>query len=102
MGDEFSHAHAACLAAQLPKGARCRVADDPHEEWGTEAWMLRNMEHSLDLLRWCFLKYENEPQPSPRPYPGKARDDAAAEARMAANRTAVDAAFGMNGGEDGD
>lgn len=101
MGDEFSHAHAACLAAQLPKGARCRIADDPHEEWSREAWTLWRIDHAVNLLRWCFLKYDGEAQPEPIPYPGAELDRAIKNMRLKSNMRAVGHAFGMEeGGED--
>lgn len=99
MGDEFSYAHAACLATQLPKGARCRVADDPHEAWSDEMWALWHVERSVNLLRWSFVKYDGEEQPKPLPYPGQKRDAIVRAARFEANKTAVDEAFGMNGGD---
>lgn len=102
MGEDFSHAHAACLATQLPKGARCRVAEDPHEEWGDEMWALWHIERSINLLRWGFVKYKGEKQPKPLPYPGKKEDEAAAKLRFEVGKMAVDTAFGMNGGDDVD
>lgn len=103
MGDEFSHAHAACLASQLPKGARCRVADDPHEAWGAQEWILRRIAHDMAVLRWCFAKYDGEPQPSPLPYPGEGLDKEMEGIRLRMNKESVDKAFNMtDGGEDGD
>lgn len=102
MGVDYSHAHAACLAAQLPKGARCRVADSPSEEWSTGEWFLWRMEHEINTLRWAFAQYENEPAPERLPYPGKDIRDAMSALRFETGRQAVDEAFGMIGGEDGD
>ena len=97
MGDAYSHAHAACLASQLPRGARCLAADDPHQEWSDEMWMLWHMERSIDRIRWVLLKYDGEEVPSGLPYPGKDSDDQARKIRFEINRSAVDRAFGMNG-----
>ena len=100
MGDDFSHSHAACLAAQLPKGARCRVADNPKHEWSDEAWLLWRIERNTSLLRWGFVNYEGEPQPKPVPYPGRDADETALAARFEMNRQLVDKAFGKNGDVD--
>lgn len=99
MGDDFSTAHAACLAAQLPKGSRCNKAENPKNEWGDVMWTLWRMERNLNLLRWGFVKYDGEPQPGPMPYPGQRDDEKARAVRYRENKAIVDAAFGMNGGE---
>jgi hypothetical protein len=101
MGEGYSHAHAACLAANLPRGARCRVADNPKEAWDERTWILWHIEHHINLVRWSLVKYQGEEQPKPLPYPGQKDDRAAAAARFEVNKAAVDAAFGMNGGDDG-
>ena len=95
MGDDYSHAHAACLAAQLPKGSRCRKSDDPHSEWSDEMWALWHIERSVNLLRWGFVKYEGEGQPEPLPYPGQKQDRAAAKLRFEVNKAQVEDAFGL-------
>lgn len=100
MGDEYTHAHAACLAAQLPKGSRCLSSGDPHDEWDDSVWMLWRIEHNLRMLRGVFLSYDGEKTQEPAPYPGQKSDKQAAQARFEANRALVDAAFGMNGGAD--
>jgi len=100
MGLAYSLAHAACLAAQLPRGSRCFVADDPHDEWDESTWMLWHIYRRLNQLRWGFVKLEGEDQPEPLPYPGQAQDAAASRKRFEANKSAVDAAFNMNGGDD--
>ena len=96
MGDDFSHAHAACLAAQLPHGARCLVADDPHQEWSSEMWMLWHIERNIDRIRWVLLKHDGESVPTGLPYPGRERDDEARRMRFEVNRAAVDSAFNMD------
>lgn len=98
MGEDYSHTHAACLATQLPKGARCLSSGDPHDEWDDQMWALWRIERNVNLLRWGFVKYEGEEQPKPMPYPGQKSDRMAAQIRFEANKTAVDAAFGMDGG----
>ena len=104
MGEDYSHAHAACLAAQLPKGARCLAAADPHLSWSDETWMLWHIERNISLLRWEFLKFEGEDDPPTAglPYPGKALDAETWRMRFETNRQAVDEAFNMGGGDDGD
>ena len=98
MGEEYSHAHAACLATQLPKGSRCRKAEDPHDEWSDEAWALWRIERAVNLLRWSFIKYEGEETPKPFPYPGQKHDQEIAHKRFEIGKSAVDAAFDMSGG----
>ena len=100
MGDEYSHAHAACLAAQLPKGSRCRAHDDPHDGWTDSEWVFWRIERNLSLLRWNFIKYDGEKQPMPMPYPGQAGDAEAARLRFETGKEMVDRAFDMNGGGD--
>lgn len=97
MGTDYSHAHAACLAAQLPRGARCRVADNPKEEWSEETWMLWRIEHSTRLTRYQMgIAFQGEPSP-PRQidYPGAAHDRVAAEIRFRQTKQRVDEAFGI-------
>ena len=100
MGDEYSHAHAACLASQLPKGSRCCAVEDPHDEWDESTWLLWHIYKRLNQLRWGFVKYEGEDQPEPLPYPGQELDKEASRIRFERNKSAVDAAFNINGGDD--
>lgn len=97
MGDEFSHAHAACLAAQLPRGSRCRVAEDPHEEWDEATWLLWRIEHSTRLARWTSgLTFRGEGNPPQQlDYPGVAGDRIAAQTRFKETKQRVDEAFGI-------
>ncbi|MBQ6411116.1 MAG: hypothetical protein IJI16_04115 [Atopobiaceae bacterium] len=100
MGEEYSYSHAACLATQLPKGARCRAADDPHDEWDDKMWALWRIERNTNLMRWgSGVRYEGEEAPKPMPYPGQESDKKAARLRFEVNKAAVDAALGMNGGD---
>lgn len=100
MGEEYSHRHAAVLAAQLPRGSRCRAADDPHDEWDDQTWMLWRVHREITALRWSFVKYKGEKQPRQAPYPGQADDELAAERRYRENKRKVDEAFGISGGAD--
>lgn len=100
MGDDYSHAHAACLAAQLPKGARCLVAEDSRSSWSDEMWMLWRIERNTNLSRWGVVRYDGEEAPGSLPYPGQKVDQLRSRLRFEANKRAVDEAFGMNGGED--
>lgn len=99
MGEEYSHAHAACLATQLPKGSRCRAAEDPHDEWDEKTWMLWRIERNTNLARWGLgVRYEGEEDPRPAPYPGQERDKRIMQVRFEVNKRNVDEAFGMSGG----
>ena len=98
MGTDYSHAHAACLAAQLPRGARCRVAENPKEEWNEETWMLWRIEHSTRLTRYQMgLAFQGEGNP-PRQidYPGVQADRALVAMRFAENKLKVNEAFGID------
>jgi hypothetical protein len=102
MGEEYSTAHAARLAAQLPKGSRCKGAENPRNEWSDEMWALWRIERNINLLRWGMgVKYDGEDTPKPMPYPGMELDKEIERFRFKANKSAVDSAFGMNGGVDG-
>lgn len=50
MGSAYTFAHAACLAAQLPGGAR--VWRGTPQEWSDEMYMLSHVEHLLLVLAW--------------------------------------------------
>lgn len=97
MGDDFSHAHAACLATQLPRGARCRVVDDPYEEWDEATWLLWRIEYSTRLTRWTSgLAFRGEGNPPQQlDYPGATRDRIAAGTRFRETKQRVDEAFGI-------
>lgn len=94
MGEWFSHAHAACLAAQLPRGSRCRVAENPREEWDESTWMLWRVEHGLSMLAWGLSGAPGQP-PGPLDYPGCDEDRAIEAARLQDNKRKVDEAFGI-------
>lgn len=69
MGVEYSHAHAACLCAQLPAGAR--VWRGTAAEWDTQTYLLAKVEHSLRVLAWQQTedaqKRRNYPKPIDTP-----------------------------------
>lgn len=69
MGVDYTHAHAACCAAQLPAGAR--VWRGTAAEWGTAEYMLASMEHMLRVIAWQRTedaeKRRNYPEPMPTP-----------------------------------
>lgn len=101
MGEDYTLAHAARLAAHLPAGSRCDVAGDPHGRWDDGTRLLWRIERELNLLRWRFAPFEGEGQPEPLPYPGHEEDARAAMERFIGNKQSVDAAFGLEGGDDG-
>ena len=69
MGVDYSFAHAACLAAQLPPGAR--IWRGTADEWPTDTYMLDRMEHMLRVLAWQQTedaqKRRNYPKPIDTP-----------------------------------
>ena len=56
MGRAYTHAHAACLAAQLPRESRCFRADDPAAAWGDSEYLLAAIEHGVRMLLWSKTK----------------------------------------------
>ena len=69
MGVDYSHAHAACLCAQLPAGAR--VWRGTAAEWTAEQYLLAKMEHTLRVIAWQSTedaqKRRNYPKPIDTP-----------------------------------
>jgi hypothetical protein len=69
MGVEYSYAHAACLCAQLPPGAR--IWRGTADEWGTDTYLLVGIEHTLRVLAWQqtedAAKRRNYPKPIETP-----------------------------------
>lgn len=91
MGVDYSIAHAACLAAQLPPGAR--VWRGTADEWPTDTYMLDRMEHMLRVLAWQqtedAAKRRNYPKPIETPA-SRAQLERKVQ-RSLANRAMVDA-----------
>lgn len=56
MGGSYTHAHAACLAAQLPRESRCFRADAPAAQWGDAEYLLAAIEHGVRMLLWSKTK----------------------------------------------
>ena len=56
MGGSYTHAHAACLAAQLPRESRCFRAEDPSAQWGDAEYLLAAIEHGVRMLLWSKTK----------------------------------------------
>lgn len=67
MGREYTVLHAACLAAQLPRGSRLYRAINPDTEWGLSEVLLNNIEYWLHWLAWSRtddgMKGRNVPKP---------------------------------------
>ena len=77
MGRDYSVAHAADLAANLPNGCRCSVAENPLCEWSLETVLLALIEHHLAIWNFAHRKDKNpaDEQPKlliPRPSEGEA------------------------------
>lgn len=96
MGEAYSVFHAACLAAQLPHGARCRVAEDEHEKWSSTDWMLWRIEMNTRATRYALGARADKEELEPIPYPGKETDELVQQIRITENRAKVDKAFGMS------
>ena len=94
MGVAYSHAHAACCAAQLPAGAR--VWRGTAAEWGTAEYLLASVEHSLRVIAWQntedAAKRRNYPKPIDTPASREERERHAANAM--ANRAWIDEVIG--------
>lgn len=96
MGVDYSHAHAACLATQLPKEARCMASDDPHDKWDEVMWMLWRIEYQTRLVRYGVgMRADGEQPPLPLDYPGKGLDEMRAQARREENKRRVRTAYGL-------
>ena len=65
MGVDYSHAHAACLCAQLPAGAR--VWRGTAAEWDTQMYLLTKIEHTLRVLAWQQTEDAQKRRNYPRP-----------------------------------
>lgn len=69
MGAAYSYAHAACLCAQLPAGAR--VWHGTAAEWDTRTYLLAKIEHTLRVIAWQSTedaqKRRNYPKPIDTP-----------------------------------
>ena len=90
MGRDYSVAHAACCAAQLPAGAR--VWRDTAAEWTEVEYLLASIEFSLRVLKWKNtedgIKDRNAPEPIRTPA-SREQDERHAKAALA-NRAWVD------------
>lgn len=62
---------ASALLAQLPTGARLRVAEHPDEEWGATEQMLRLVEY--ELRTWVIAHTKDEQRQEPIPLPSELR-----------------------------
>ncbi len=52
MGSDYTVAHAAVLAAQLPMESRCIRADNPEREWTETEYMLAELLYGVAVLAW--------------------------------------------------
>ena len=52
MGSAYSVAHAAALAANLPRESACVRAVAPEAAWSDEAYLLANIEYGIRVLMW--------------------------------------------------
>lgn len=83
MGVDYTHAHAACLAAQLPMGAR--VWGGTAAEWDTSLYLMARMEHLLRVLAWQNSEDAQKKRNYPKPIDTPA-DKAELERRIASSK----------------
>lgn len=65
MGADYSHAHAACCAAQLPAGAR--VWRGTAAEWEPSLYFLAGIEHDLRVIAWQSTEDAQHRRNYPKP-----------------------------------
>lgn len=94
MGSEYSHAHAACCAAQLPAGAR--VWRGTCAEWQTSDYLLWSMEYHLRIMAWQRTEDGAKGINKPRPIESPAQHEQLERqyAESMANRAFVDSVLG--------
>ena len=94
MGVDYTYAHAACCAAQLPAGAR--VWRGTSAEWGTMEYLLANMEHVLRVIAWQGTEdaQHGRNYPEPLPTPADRERERARYERSMANRAWIDSILG--------
>lgn len=101
MGVAYSYAHAACLCAQLPAGAR--VWAGTAAEWDVQTYLLAKMEHTLRVIAWQSTEDAMKRRGYPTPIETPAARQEWGQKYMAsmANRTWVDEVLSrpLRGGE---
>lgn len=99
MGRDYSYAHAACCAAQLPAGAR--VWRGTAAEWGVPEYMMVAMEHMLRVLAWQNTEdgAKGRNYPEPLNTPAKREQDEQHARAALANRKWIDEILNTQGGE---
>lgn len=74
MGRDYSTSHAAALVAQLPEGARVRLAYAPDAAWTSERSLLAAIVNDLNWLVWAQTKDARHNRNRPKPI-GPGRDN---------------------------
>lgn len=101
MGIDYSYAHAACLAANLPLESRCAKADCEQLQWSTMDYLLARVVDGVEWLCWSKSKKAQkkgaEP-PEPMQRPGER--SAALRKAEATDKEFVDKILNMNKGAD--
>lgn len=97
MGTDYSVAHAAVLASQLPHHSRCMAKLNPDLAISDEAEILCQLDYHLRYLMWMLskdgAKGRNQPAPYESPTAALRRAEKITNARR--NRDKVDAILGM-------
>lgn len=99
MGTDYTFAHAAALAANLPPESATLRAQDV---WSERDWMLWSIEFNLRALRWELRGNENVPKPQPLMTPEdrkRVRDKmAATDMQRIAERLGINLEGGVTNG----
>ena len=93
----------ALLWRHLPAGSRCARRQNPELEWGTEAYILRQIEFTLRNLTWA-LNYDKKhptPKPEPLPTPGTMAEANRRRRHALAAKEEITRALGLEGMVDG-
>lgn len=97
MGVDYSIAHAAVLASQLPPHSRCAIKANPDAAWSDERAVLERIDYDVRYLAWMFSKDGakglNPPKPPKTPAQLKALGDQIQEAKD--SRAELDRLFGI-------
>lgn len=67
IGIDYSVAHAATLATQLPSDSRCMRQEIPGFEWSPEMYMLSAIEHGVRVLAWIQANQGKRRSAFPKP-----------------------------------
>lgn len=97
MGADYTVAHAAVLASQLPANARCAAKLNPNLSWTQERAALERLDYHVRYLMWMLskdgAKGTNQPQPPETPSQVQMRTEQIQDTQK--NRALVDRLLGV-------